>query len=66
MSSSVHFRFKSQKDLSRVTFDGTTIQVWDVKREIINIMKLGDGTDFELAIYDESSGRGKSLERFLH
>jgi protein MPE1 len=54
MSSSVHFKFKSQKEPSRVTFDGTAISVFDLKREIININKLGDGTDFELAIYSES------------
>jgi protein MPE1 len=53
MSSSVHFKFKSQKEPSRVTFDGTAISVFDLKREIITINKLGDGTDFELAIYNE-------------
>jgi protein MPE1 len=54
MSSSVHFKFKSQKEPSRVTFDGTAISVFDLKREIITINRLGDGTDFELAIYNES------------
>ena len=54
MSSSVHFKFKSQKEPSRVTFDGTAISVYDLKREIITIHRLGDGTDFELAIYNES------------
>lgn len=53
MSSSVHFKFKSQKEPSRVTFDGTAISVFDLKREIIQINKLGDGSDFELAIYNE-------------
>lgn len=53
MSSSVHFKFKSQKEPSRVTFDGTAISVFDLKREIITTNKLGDGTDFELAIYNE-------------
>lgn len=54
MSSSVHFKFKSQKEPSRVTFDGTAISVFDLKREIINVNKLGDGTDFELSIYEEN------------
>lgn len=54
MASAVHFKFKSQRDPSRVTFDGTAISVFDLKREIIKIHKLGDGTDFELAIYNES------------
>ncbi|KAL1999890.1 hypothetical protein VTN02DRAFT_3846 [Thermoascus thermophilus] len=56
MSSSVHFKFKSQKEPSRVTFDGTGISAFELKREIINQNRLGDGTDFELAIYNEDTG----------
>ena len=59
MSSSVFFKFKSQKEPSRVTFDGTGISVFDLKREIININHLGDGTDFELAIYNEDTQEGE-------
>ncbi|EAU34684.1 conserved hypothetical protein [Aspergillus terreus NIH2624] len=56
MSSSVHFKFKSQKEPSRVTFDGTGISVFELKREIITQSRLGDGTDFELSIYNEDTG----------
>ncbi|KAL4901959.1 hypothetical protein BDW74DRAFT_159304 [Aspergillus multicolor] len=56
MSSSVHFKFKSQREPSRVTFDGTGISVFELKREIINQSRLGDGTDFELSIYNENTG----------
>ncbi|RJE19476.1 Retinoblastoma-binding protein [Aspergillus sclerotialis] len=56
MSSSVHFKFKSQKEPSRVTFDGTGISVFELKREIINQSRLGDGTDFELSISNEHTG----------
>lgn len=59
MSSSVFFKFKSQKEPSRVTFDGTGISVFELKREIITINKLGDGTDFDLAIYNEDSNEGE-------
>ncbi|KAJ6092885.1 hypothetical protein N7486_008174 [Penicillium sp. IBT 16267x] len=55
MSSSVHFKFKSQKEPSRVTFDGTGISVFELKREIISQSRLGDGTDFELSIYNEDT-----------
>ncbi|KAL4874189.1 hypothetical protein BDV12DRAFT_3582 [Aspergillus spectabilis] len=55
MSSSVHFKFKSQREPSRVTFDGTGISVFELKREIINQSRLGDGTDFELSIYNEDT-----------
>lgn len=61
MSSSVHFKFKSQKEPSRVTFDGTGISVFELKREIINQSRLGDGSDFELSIYNEDTGEGKLL-----
>ncbi|WEW55592.1 Protein mpe1 [Emydomyces testavorans] len=55
MTSSVHFKFKSQKEPSRVSFDGTGISVFELKREIINQNRLGDGSDFDLAIYNEST-----------
>lgn len=59
MSSSVHFKFKSQKEPSRVTFDGTGISVFELKREIISQSKLGDGTDFELSVLNEDTGEGE-------
>lgn len=59
MSSSVHFKFKSQKEPSRVTFDGTGISVYELKREIISQSRLGDGTDFELSIYNEDTKEGR-------
>lgn len=65
MSSSVHFKFKSQKEPSRVTFDGTGISVFELKREIINQSRLGDGTDFELSIYNEDTGEGKLNEPII-
>jgi protein MPE1 len=55
MSSSVFYKFKSSKEPQRITFDGTGITVFELKREIINVSGLGDGTDFDLSIYDESS-----------
>ncbi|GAB7341140.1 hypothetical protein MBLNU457_7443t1 [Dothideomycetes sp. NU457] len=55
MSSCVFFKFKSQRDPQRVPFDGTGISVFELKREIINISKLGDGTDFDLAAYNQDT-----------
>ena len=59
MSSSVFFRFKSQKEPTRVAFDGTGISVFELKREIITMNKLGDGTDFELVIASEDNNDGE-------
>src|SRR6202035_1322096 len=58
--SHVYYKFKSQKDPSRVVFDGPGISVFDLKREIITLNKLGSGTDFDLSIYDESTNEGSS------
>ena len=59
MASSVFFKFKSQKDPQRVEFDGTGISVFELKRDIIIKSGLGDGTDFDLAIYAEDGKEGK-------
>jgi protein MPE1 len=53
MSSWVLFKFKSSKEPIRINFDGTGITVFELKRDIINVSQLGDGTDFDLHIYDE-------------
>lgn len=58
MASSVFFKFKSQKEPTRVEFDGTGISVFELKREIIIKSGLGDGTDFDLAIYSEDGSEG--------
>lgn len=46
-----------------MTFDGTDIAVWDLKHEIMNIMKLGDGKDFDLALYKDNTDEGKFSDR---
>lgn len=51
MSSSVYYKFRNQKDLSQINFDGTSISVFELKREIIIAAGLGNGTDFDLHLY---------------
>ncbi|KAG8774443.1 hypothetical protein FRC12_001979 [Ceratobasidium sp. 428] len=56
MASSVFWKFKSQKDESRVTFDGTTISVFDLKKEIILASNLlSSASDFDLQILDPAT-----------
>lgn len=62
MSSSVFFRFKSQKEPARVVFDGTGISVFELKREIISLNRIGDGTDFELVISSEDTNEGMFVD----
>lgn len=58
MASSVFYKFKSQKDESRVTFDGTGISVFDLKREVILVNNMTRANDFDLYVYDATSNQG--------
>ncbi|PBK72368.1 DWNN-domain-containing protein [Armillaria solidipes] len=55
MASSVFYKFNSRRDESRVTFDGTGISVFDLKRDIILANNMGKANDFDLYIYDSTS-----------
>ena len=65
MASSVFFKFKSQKEPTRVEFDGTGISVFELKREIIVKSGLGDGTDFDLFIYTDDNSEGRCSTRTI-
>ena len=60
MASSVFYKFKSQKGESKVSFDGTGISVFDLKKEILLSNNLGKASDFDLVVFDGSSGEGLS------
>ncbi|KAL0567645.1 Protein mpe1 [Marasmius crinis-equi] len=55
MASSVFYKFASRKDESRVTFDGTGISVFDLKRDIILANNLGKANDFDLILLDNDT-----------
>ncbi|KNZ74509.1 hypothetical protein J132_06463 [Termitomyces sp. J132] len=55
MASSVFYKWGSRKDESRVTFDGTGISVFDLKREIIIANNMGKANDFDLVVLDATS-----------
>ena len=59
MSSSVFYKFKSQRDPTRIEFDGAGISVFELKRDIMVKSGLGDGTDFDLSIFSEDGKDGK-------
>ena len=67
-SSFVFYKFKSQREPSRIAFDGTSITVFDLKKEIIAENKMGKGADFDFAIYhaDTEEGRRASFETLHH
>ena len=43
-----------------MTFDGTHISVFDLKREIVLANKMGNGKDFDIKVYDNVNGEGES------
>ncbi|CAI5759280.1 unnamed protein product [Candida verbasci] len=51
MSSVVYYRFLHQKNKNVIHFDGTSINVFDLKREIIQQNQLGSGLDFNLKLF---------------
>ena len=65
MASSVFYKFSSRKDESRVTFDGTGISVFDLKREIILANNMGKANDFDLHIFDATSKQGKCSRKIF-
>ena len=66
MASSVFYRFKSNKDTTRITFDGTGISVFELKKAIIETSNLGDGTDFELILLSADEKEGKTESCILN
>ena len=54
----VYYKFKSAKDYDSITFDGTSLSVFELKREIMLAKRLGKGTDFDLEIVCSQSGEG--------
>lgn len=60
MASSVYYKFRSQKDESKVSFDGTGISVFDLKKEIILANNL-KGNDFDLLLLNPQTNEGISL-----
>lgn len=51
MSSTIFYKFIHQKTQSTIHFDGTGINVFDLKHEIIKQNQLGEGNDFDLKLY---------------
>jgi len=59
MSSSIFFKFKSEKNPSQISFDGPSLSVFEVKHNIMSIARLGDGKDIDLEIYTSDTNEGE-------
>lgn len=60
MSSAVYYKFKSQRNESRIAIDGTGISVVDLKREIIQANDLGKAMDIDLQVFEPKGEQGLS------
>lgn len=60
---SIYYKFKSSKNSSRVNIDGTSLSVFDLKREILlsNRMAINKGNDFDLVLLRDTPGQEGSL-----
>lgn len=65
MASAVYYKFKSQKESSRILFEGTGISVFDLKKEILLDNKLVDtANNFDLEISNPDTKEGKYSSLF--
>ncbi|KAF8327187.1 DWNN domain-containing protein [Cantharellus anzutake] len=64
MASSVSYKFKSQKNESKIAFDGTGISVFDLKKEMILANNFGKAVDFDLLLYDQA-GKEYTDDNFI-
>jgi len=60
MTSFVYYKFKSQRDESKVAFNGTGISVADLKREIMTAKGLDKAPDVDIVLLDPKSDEGYS------
>lgn len=59
MPSLIYYRFKSYKDFSAITFEGTGLPLWELKYEIVTQRKM-NSKDFDLLFFD-----GETEEQLL-
>ena len=59
MASTVHYKFKSQKDFDVVTFDGMFISVGDLKRQIVDKKGLERDRACELLLTNAQTTQGE-------
>lgn len=55
MTSIINYRFRSNKNFSQISFQGTGLPLWELKYEIINQRKM-ISRDFDLLFYDKDTG----------
>jgi len=59
MVSTIHFKFRSVRSFSSVTFQGATVELKVLKKLIVGQMKLNKTTDFDFKITDAKTNTGE-------
>lgn len=52
----IHYKFKSSLDYDTISFEGAGLPVWELKKEIVALKKLGSFHDFDLVITNAQTG----------
>ena len=60
---SVYYKFKSNLDCDKVTFDGLHISVGELKKNILQQKKIGKSNDFDLQITNAQTKEGKLFSK---
>lgn len=55
MTSVINYRFRSNKNFSQISFQGTGLPLWELKYEIISQRKMAS-KDFDLLFFDRDTG----------
>lgn len=67
MTSVIYYKFKSQKEPSRIFFDGTGMSVFDLKKEIIFDKKLTDtANNFDLELSNPDTQESKLQTNYFY
>lgn len=57
MSSVIYYKFRAAQDYDKVTFEGTSLSVWELKQEIAKAKKLGPMEEYDLEIANAQTGQ---------
>ena len=58
-NSTIHFKFRSVRAFSSVTFMGQTLELKELKKKIVEAQKLNKETDFDFKITDAQTNAGQ-------
>jgi hypothetical protein len=61
----IHYKFRAAKDFSSITFEGLSLSLFELKKEILLAKKL-KGTDFDIVISNAQTNEGNLSSVLIH